>query len=157
MLDLNALKPSNSTEEQIVSNLDKRKRFRRETNITRYFDILRQQGVSIVEDQYLATWKKWESLGLGSIIYGRKGNPTRFKWKYNLKWVAQAAKEGDKAGEPMMLEAMKKEVKRGRGRPKGSRNKFVAKDKHAPTAVLKQLAKIANDAQKLIAVIKDTV
>lgn len=101
----------------------------------------------VVDKDYMDFWRGLEDAGVGSIIVGRRGKQTRFEWNYSLKHVAQVAIEGKKPEfdkiinkqnqftkvktieieKPQMMKAGP--VKRGRGRPKGSKNVKVAVSK----------------------------
>lgn len=111
---------------------------------------LQSMNEHVVDKDYMDFWRGLEEAGAGSIIVGRRGKQTRFEWNYSLKQVASVAIEGknsviDKLSKkheqftaikalpkldlkplevikvkPIELKA--KEVKRGRGRPKGSKN-----------------------------------
>lgn len=34
---------------------------------------------------YMNVWRQFETLGHGTLVFGRKGNPNRFEWKVNFK------------------------------------------------------------------------
>lgn len=70
----------------IFDDLSKRSRFRDETNLVRYPSLL-----NLDQNETMAVFRELERLGVGSIVIGRRGKPTRFVWKYNLKDVANAA------------------------------------------------------------------
>ncbi len=64
------------------------------TDINQMKNILVRNGEKIELDDYYKAWKKLEDLGVGSIIQGRNGKSTRFKWNYSLKAIGQAAMSG---------------------------------------------------------------
>ena len=90
----------------------------------------------------------------GSIVYGRNGQPTRFIWNYNLKSVGKSAFSEEK--EPVKLPEAQAQVKRGRGRPKGSKNKPKQLDRklEAYKVILDQAASIIASARDIVKEIK---
>lgn len=63
-----------------------------------------------------------ENAGAGKFITGRRGHPSRFEWSTKPQDLAEQlkiAKPDLKSNPPTSLET----VKRGRGRPKGSKNR----------------------------------
>lgn len=82
----------NDTSRAIFSKLGDRQRSRARINIRALKYDLLMNGQKVVEEEFLATFKKLMDLGVGSLVVGRGGNPTRFIWNYKLKDVAKAAK-----------------------------------------------------------------
>lgn len=72
----------------------KRQRFRRHTNLDLFFKVIQQEDPTINEREFLSVFKGLQDQGAGSLVIGRKDNPTRFVWNYNLKEVANVAKRG---------------------------------------------------------------
>ena len=120
------LAKSSKTAENIVSALKDRKRFRKETNLSKFHQILMNKGASIVEDEYMDSWKGLEKLELGRLIIGRKGKHNRFKWFYDLKGFAKVASGGTAEIQPLGKKTGPKTVslteKRPVGRPPKSRD-----------------------------------
>lgn len=113
----------------IMSEWNSRKRISNEVNVDRLIIKLKNKGFKIVDDEAYATMKKLEAAGVGSIIHGRNGKDTRFKMNYSLKKIGSL---GLGASDDELLpvdKSIKGTVsdtiapKRGRGRPKGSKNK----------------------------------
>ncbi len=103
VLSIANLADLNPVAKNIVADLGKRLRLRRKTNIPRYQRHLADQfGSEVDEAQLVDTFKKMESLGLGSLVNGRGGKPSRFVWKYSLRDVAKAAR-GEIKPEEMSL------------------------------------------------------
>jgi hypothetical protein len=75
--------------ETIFSDFANRERFRDETNLNRLPKLL-----NLDPDETMEVFKALQELGMGSIVIGRRKNPTRFVWHYNLKDVANAAAGG---------------------------------------------------------------
>jgi len=114
------------TSKVIFGSLASRQRMRHQTDITRMQTQLKRAGQNIDTEAFMNTFKELEKAGVGSIVYGRKNNPNRFKWNYNLKDIGQAfaptvSSEPPKVGTEDAGQVSPK--KRGRGRPKGSKNK----------------------------------
>lgn len=115
----------NSTAKTVFQALDKRQRYRKETNLTKLEHSLLNSGEKIVSDEYFDTFKKLESLGIGSLVLGRKGKPNRFIWNYSLKDVAKAAVKDLSPNEMSRIESKvvknlkpgRPAKKRGPGRP----------------------------------------
>lgn len=74
-----------------------RRRARDYSNLPATKDQLINMGEKIVDEDYKQYWQNLQDLGVGSVIYGRRGNPDRFQWHYSLKTVAKAAIEGKEA------------------------------------------------------------
>lgn len=91
---LKRIADANPTAEVVATSLALRERLRHFSDIRRTKMDLIKNGEKIVDNDYKKFWKDLESLGVGSIVYGRKGNPDRFEWHYNLKSVASAVIEG---------------------------------------------------------------
>lgn len=89
--EIKSIANQSPTSKIVFNNLSKRLRFRRGTNLSKFHVQLINAGEKIVEDEYMDTFKKLQTLGVGSLIFGRGGKPNRFKWNYNLKDVAKAA------------------------------------------------------------------
>lgn len=113
-----SLAKSTKTAENIVSALKDRKRFRKETNLSKFHQILMNNGASIVENEYMDFWKGLEKLNLGSLIIGRKGKPNRFKWFYNLKGFAKVASGETAEIQPLGKKTVSLTEKRPVGRPR---------------------------------------
>lgn len=126
MLQLNQVAESSHTARNVFEDLSKRERFRRETNLINYERKLLNSGKKIIHGEYLQVWKMLQDLGVGSLIIGRNKTPTRFIWNYNLKDVAKSVKYKQPLKEETTIPpqaSVPVSSKRGRGRPKGSKNK----------------------------------
>lgn len=99
---------TNSTAHEVIKMLANRERFRRFTDIGRVKFLMSQEGIKLDDDQYLECFKKLESKGLGSIIYGRNGKRDRFEWYYNLKSIGKAILSGSDE-EAELVESISKE------------------------------------------------
>jgi len=53
-----------------------------------------REGRKVIEAEYTKYWKDLQALGVGSIVYGRRGNPDRFALHYSLKGLSQAMMDG---------------------------------------------------------------
>lgn len=145
---------SSDTALGIFDDCSKRKRMRWETDLGRYAVKLAKKGVKVVQEPYMQTWKDLEDFGVGVIVHGRNGNPTRFRWHYSLKDIGEAAMHPEKKIEFKMLEGSTKqepkEVKVKRGRPFGSKNKkkvkLIAK---APNEVIQKIAQVTKLLQEI--------
>lgn len=91
---------SKSATEVALSFID-RQRARPSTDIRRLKGMLARQGHRIDGAEYSQFWKDLQAAGIGSIIYGRRGNPNRFEWRYNLRKVAEAMLEGGETPKPL--------------------------------------------------------
>jgi uncharacterized protein YfkK (UPF0435 family) len=76
----------------VFSILASRERFRSRSDIDAIFRELETlKGTQLDYFKYLDVWKDIEKMGLGTMVYGRKGNPNRFVWNANLKHVGRLA------------------------------------------------------------------
>ncbi len=71
--------------------LGSRQRIRQQTDLTVLYRQIKRLDRNVNEKDFLATFRKLEADGAGSLVIGRRGNPNRFIWKYNLKDVATLA------------------------------------------------------------------
>lgn len=78
----------------LMFNLAERKRFRNITDISHLKNALIRSGEKIIDEDYIAVFKELEAIGVGSLIIGRRGKPSRFKWNYSLKNIGEAAING---------------------------------------------------------------
>lgn len=79
------------TSKAIFNELSTRKRSRHRINLRKFRYDLLTKGQHIEEGAYLETFKQLQSAGVGRIISGRLGKPSRFVWNYKLVEVAKAA------------------------------------------------------------------
>lgn len=42
-------------------------------------------------NKYIEVWRQLELMGVGSLVFGRRGNPNRFVWNHNLKEIGKQA------------------------------------------------------------------
>ncbi len=82
------------TAQVVLIELGLRDRLRHTTDLGRFRNKLLQAKERIIETDYMQTFKDLESLGIGSISYGRGKNPTKFIWNYNLREIGKLATEG---------------------------------------------------------------
>lgn len=80
--------------EVTITSLAMRERLRHTSDIVRLKTQLVRSGEKIVEEDYMRFWKELEAIGIGSIVYGRKGKADRWEWHYNLKSIAKAVIDG---------------------------------------------------------------
>lgn len=84
------------TAKNVFALFQARERFRRETNLGRLHRTLIEDGKKVVDEELVILFKKLEALGIGTLVIGRGNRFSRFKWHYNLKDVAKAAKADKK-------------------------------------------------------------
>lgn len=126
--ELKALPRKNSTSFAVLKGLSEMQRNRHETNIDGHQMKLLYQGVKIDPNLYMQVWKDLEAIGAGIIVWGRNGNPSRFKWYYSLKDIGtEAVTDVSNDIQPLKESSVapKRRYKRRskRGRPLGSKNK----------------------------------
>lgn len=114
---------------EVFTALSERQRPRQRTDLNRLYIQVTEKNPNMSERDFLDVFKRLQTANVGTLIIGRKNNPNRFAWNYNLKQLASAA-----LGDGDMEQVEQYERKSKRGRPKGSKNK-----KHS-TPVVKQLA-----------------
>ena len=77
--------------ELVFNVLSERNRHRSRTDLKNLYRSIKKMEPDIDEEQFMAVFKGLAAAGAGSLIIGRRGNPNRFIWKYNLKAIADAA------------------------------------------------------------------
>jgi hypothetical protein len=104
---------ANSSHTSIITMLflALRQRSREASNLDVIKSQLTRMGEKIIDEDYYRFWKSLDSAGVGSYIVGRRGNPNRFKWHFDLKQIAQSAIEGK---EQEAKDLAKKKVKNAR-------------------------------------------
>lgn len=80
---------------EVFKVLERRQRFRKRSDISRIYREVKSHNINTDPKEVLSVFKELQTAGVGSIVLGRKNNPNRFVWKYNLKHVAKAAKKED--------------------------------------------------------------
>lgn len=71
----------------VFKYLFERRRGRQDTNIKRVQRILKESGTEVTSDDISDVFKKLQDLGIGKIVFGRRGNPNRFMWTANLRSI----------------------------------------------------------------------
>jgi hypothetical protein len=101
--------------------LGDRQRFRRRTDLNRLYLTVQSnpKNSGISEDDFLEVFKDLQAIKAGSLVIGRKNNPNRFVWKYNLKELASAALNNKDLTElgPMPKKAPKRTAFRRKVKP----------------------------------------
>ena len=96
-LDGNQLKKighASRTAEVLSTSLALRERVRHSSDIARMKNQLIREGETIVDSELFKFWKDLQNAGVGSVIVGRRGKPTRFDWHVSMKSVAKALMDG---------------------------------------------------------------
>lgn len=92
MLDQDVIRSianESNTSKAVFDTLSKRIRFRRQTNLSKFANLMINKGERIVEEEYIQLFKRLEEAGIGTLVIGRRGKPNRFKWNYNLKDIGR--------------------------------------------------------------------
>lgn len=112
-----------------------RERFRRRSDLRRMHSNLVLEGKQISYDDFLTVFENLQDAGVGRIVVGRKNNPDRFLWNYNIKEVAQRAKQGVsvEALEPLPVAIRKRTRKVKR------QSKVIAKPTESHSVSVKQM------------------
>jgi hypothetical protein len=136
MLNLSSIRSiaKDSEESQTIFNsLAERKRTRKITDLRQLQYKLLDEGAKLTKEDVMKTFKALEDAGVGSIIIGRKGKPTRFKWNYSIKRVAKAGVPTKlKKNEPLKVSSKKMNASEFSERVKGiiplalAENSFLA-------------------------------
>lgn len=88
---------SSESANAVLKVLSKRERIRHHTDINRFKTELKKNGEMIVDTEFIKLWKDLEAAGVGSIVHGRNGRNSFFKWNYSLVKISRAALEGKDA------------------------------------------------------------
>jgi hypothetical protein len=109
----------NQVNEMIFKALGNRQRIRTQLDLTQMYRMMKRE-LGVGDQEFLAAFRLLEVQGAGSLIIGRRGNPNRFVWKYNLKQVAQAALKGEnlKGLEPLDKKSRLIQFAKGKPGPK---------------------------------------
>ncbi len=75
----------------VLGILSERQRHRQRTDLKNLYRQSKKSDPNIDEDKFMDVFRSLAAAGAGSLIVGRRGNPNRFIWKYNLKDIAEAA------------------------------------------------------------------
>lgn len=94
---LKTIAHSSDTAKAVLKALAGRERLRHFSDIARTKAQLLAEGLKVIDSEYMQLWKDLQAANVGSIVYGRRGNPSRFEWHYNLKTVADTALSGKNA------------------------------------------------------------
>lgn len=79
------------TSEAVFFLLTMRERNSPSTDLRRIRQHLRKEGFHVVPEAVVDTFKALETMGAGTLVYGKRGHAKTFKWKVPLKDVAKAA------------------------------------------------------------------
>lgn len=93
---LREIATANETALITANALQGRERNRSATDIARTKSAMVREGKKIVEADFMQFWKDLQSVGAGTIVYGRKDKPDRFEWHYAIKDVGHAMFGGEK-------------------------------------------------------------
>lgn len=108
-----------------------RQRQRSTTDLNRLYIKVSATDKTVSEQEFLSVFRTLEEIGVGHLIIGRKNNPNRFKWRYNLREMAKAAYSDEKVTVSSLVplpQTLKRQAVKGkRGRPKGFSPKKVVK------------------------------
>lgn len=91
---LQTIAQSSETARAVLKSLAGRERLRHDSDLARTKAQLLAEGTKVVDSEYMQLWRDLQAANVGSIVYGRRGNPSRFKWHYSLKTVADTALTG---------------------------------------------------------------
>lgn len=94
MQDVALIAKETPTSAAIFKLLSKRERHRGVQDLRRLYNEMLAQGTKVNQDEFMATFKRLDKAGIGSLIIGRGRNPSRFKWNYNLRILAENALKG---------------------------------------------------------------
>lgn len=84
---LKAISTENQSSKSVFKYLFDRRRGRQDTNIKRVQRILKESGADVNASDISEVFKKLQDLGIGKIVFGRRGNPNRFLWTANLRSI----------------------------------------------------------------------
>lgn len=134
METIREISQSSPVAKEVFGVLSERQRYRRRTDLNRLYNMLKMSGSTVSPDDFLNVFKTLQAAQVGSLVIGRKNNPNRFVWNYNLKDIAKAAQNGAtiqqlqplpaKRGRPFQNTVLSRSVeplevvKRGPGRPR---------------------------------------
>lgn len=90
LAEIRSIAQDSEGSQTIFDSLAERKRTRKITDLRQLQYKLLDEGAKLTKEDVMRTFQALEDAGVGSIIIGRKGKPTRFKWNYSIKRVAKA-------------------------------------------------------------------
>lgn len=104
---------SNSTSQAIFKELGTRQRSREKLSLRKLRYDLLTKGQQVIEHDFLNTFKAMQDMGIGTIINGRLGNPTRFLWNYKVVDVAKSVNIPKKIVTPVVIKKTEPKVTDG--------------------------------------------
>lgn len=111
--------------EAMIRALSYRKRDRRVTNVRQLFYATRNKALEVNDEQvfdlsyadYISYFRSLQESGLGKMIEGRHGKPTRFMWRYPSKSIVQVI---EKNAEPQEFKP--------KAQPKQKQKELISKE-----------------------------
>lgn len=97
--------------------------------IPRFKQQLLNRGVKVVDEHLIGMFQKLDSLGIGALIFGRKGNPDRFELHFTMRDIGSLSYSDASVLAPK-LQALSDE--------KAKRNAYLAARKKNPTPIKKR-------------------
>lgn len=127
---------ANKTAENIFEMFSSRQRMRFETDLTRFrINLITEKG-NLNDKDFYDTFKKLSDLGVCDIVAGKKGLPTRVKWRYNLLDVANSVTGMAKVNRP--LQPIVKDKEERKKAPLTRRPQKVVRVNHDYVGILKK-------------------
>jgi hypothetical protein len=133
---------------KVFSYLSTRERHRNRTDLRQLYTSVFEEGDSTSYEDFIKVFQELHNAQVGVLIRGRRNDPDRFQWRYNLKDVAKAAKGEIELGEAPKAEPVSgnnKGVVVAPGANVIQINLHVSGDKSAQLSALLQLAKSLAD------------
>jgi len=119
ILDGNKIKQitnATPTAEVTMMSLALRQRMRPYSNLRQAKMQLIREGAKVVDKEFVQFWKELEDADVGSLVYGKTGQPEKFQWYYNLKTIARAAIEGKPINTEKLPDVEKKMARTARAK-----------------------------------------
>lgn len=130
----------NETSDIVLKWLSRSKPVSNDTNLESFISFLINKGNNINAIDFFRLFKQLEEAEAGSITSYKGQHPSKFVWHYSLQDVCQQILNPNRMMNIHSINEEKEEsenivtIKRGRGRPKGSRNEKIVNDQQPAVA-----------------------
>lgn len=83
---------NNPVAKLVFDVLSERQRHRQRTDLNNLYRGMLKIDSGLDHDKFMDVFRSLDQNGAGKLVRGRRGNPDRFIWKYDLRALAEAAK-----------------------------------------------------------------